>query len=169
VELIAGVFRSIRRWFDPTDMQRVGSNPDYRFSLANERTYLAWWRTGFAAFAVSLGAGKIVPSLAKETRWPYTVLGAGFAVLGLVLVGYGLVRQRQVEAAITRGDFAPPNQVLIAVLTATSMLLGVGLLVLILEMLRQLVRNLYFARRRKTEARQARSNFAAEIRHTGFR
>jgi hypothetical protein len=41
------------------------------------------------------------------------------------------MRQRQVEAAITRGDFAPPNEVLIAVLAATSMLLGVGLLVLV--------------------------------------
>jgi len=72
-----------------------------------------------------------VPSLAKGPRWPYTILGAGFALLGVALVGYGLMRQRQVEAAITRGDFAPPNQVLIAVLAATSMLLGVGLLVLV--------------------------------------
>lgn len=102
-----------------------------RTRLADERTYLAWWRTGFAAFAVSLGAGKIVPSLTRAPRWPYTVLGAGFALLGLALVGYGLMRQRQVEAAITRGDYAPPNEVVIAVLAGTSMLLGVVLLVLV--------------------------------------
>ena len=119
---------------EPTQAPRSRDVPvegTRRTRLADERTYLAWWRTGFAAFAVSLGAGKIVPSLTKGPRWPYTVLGAGFAVLGLVLVGYGLMRQRQVEAAITRGDFAPPNQVLIAVLAATSMLLGVVLLVLV--------------------------------------
>ncbi len=34
-----------------------------RTHLANERTYLAWWRTGLAALAVSLGAGKLVPPL----------------------------------------------------------------------------------------------------------
>jgi putative membrane protein len=102
-----------------------------RTRLADERTYLAWWRSGFAAFAVSLGAGKIVPSLTKVPKWPYTILGAGFAVLGVAFVGYGLMRQRQVEAAITRGDFAPPNEVVIAVLAATSMLLGVALLVLV--------------------------------------
>jgi putative membrane protein len=34
-----------------------------RTRLANERTYLAWWRTGLTAFAVSLGAGKLVPAL----------------------------------------------------------------------------------------------------------
>jgi len=111
--------------------QRRAGRGDGRTRLADERTYLAWWRTGFAAFAVSLGAGKIVPSLTKGPRWPYTILGASFAVLGVVLVGYGLLRQRQVEAAITRGDFAPPNEILIAVLAATSMLLGVALLVLV--------------------------------------
>ena len=30
-----------------------------RTRLANERTYLAWWRTGLTAFAVSFGAGRI--------------------------------------------------------------------------------------------------------------
>jgi hypothetical protein len=30
---------------------------------ASERTYLARWRSALAAFAVSLGVGKIVPSL----------------------------------------------------------------------------------------------------------
>jgi len=42
-----------------------------------------------------------------------------------------LMRQRQLEAAITRGDFTPPNEVVIAVFAATSMLLGVALLVLV--------------------------------------
>ena len=104
-----------------------------RTRLADERTYLAWWRTGFASFAVSLGAGKVVPSLTKEPRWPYTILGAGFALLGLAFVGYGLIRQRQVEAAITRGDFAPSNEVVIAVLAATSIVLGVALLVVVVR------------------------------------
>jgi uncharacterized membrane protein YidH (DUF202 family) len=34
-----------------------------RTRLAGERTYLAWWRSALAAFAVSLGVGKIVPEL----------------------------------------------------------------------------------------------------------
>jgi hypothetical protein len=32
----------IRQWFDPEDVRWVGTTPDYRFSLANERTFLAW-------------------------------------------------------------------------------------------------------------------------------
>jgi putative membrane protein len=39
-----------------------------RTRLANERTYLAWWRTGLTAFAVSLGTGKLVPALTDEAR-----------------------------------------------------------------------------------------------------
>ena len=58
-----------------------------RTRLANERTYLAWWRTGLTAFAVSLGAGKLVPALTDESRWPYVAVGIGFAVLGLAFVG----------------------------------------------------------------------------------
>jgi len=39
-----------------------------RTRLANERTYLAWWRTGLTAFAVGLGAGKLVPELSSGTE-----------------------------------------------------------------------------------------------------
>ena len=36
-----------------------------RTRLANERTYLAWWRTGLAAFAVCIGIGRIVPGVSR--------------------------------------------------------------------------------------------------------
>ena len=38
------------------NISRLGEAPDYRFSLANERTFLAWIRTalGFLAAGVAL-------------------------------------------------------------------------------------------------------------------
>jgi len=39
-----------------------------RTRLANERTYLAWWRTGLTALAVSIGFGKIVPGVSDVAR-----------------------------------------------------------------------------------------------------
>ena len=36
-----------------------------RTHLANERTYLAWWRSGLTCLAVAFGTGKLVPSLSK--------------------------------------------------------------------------------------------------------
>ena len=32
-----------------------------RTHLANERTYLAWWRTGLGCLAAGIGAGRVVP------------------------------------------------------------------------------------------------------------
>ena len=70
-----------------------------RTHLANERTYLAWWRTGLTALASGVAIGRVVPSLTHQTRWPYAILGAGFALLGIVAVAYGLVRQQAVRDA----------------------------------------------------------------------
>ena len=102
-----------------------------RTRLANERTYLAWWRTGLTAFAVAIGAGKLIPALTDVASWPYTVLGVGFAVLGIAFVGYGFRRQREVERAVRRGEYVRPDERLIAVLTAVGVVLGVFLAVLV--------------------------------------
>ena len=102
-----------------------------RTRLANERTYLAWWRTGLTAFAVSLGAGKLVPALTDETRWPYVVVGVGFALLGVAFVAYGYRRQRLVESAVTRGEYARPDERLLGALTRVGILLGFALLLIV--------------------------------------
>ena len=102
-----------------------------RTRLANERTYLAWWRTGLTAFAVSLGAGKLVPALTDETRWPYVVVGVGFALLGVAFVAYGFRRQRLVERAVARGEYVRPDERLLAGLAGIGILLGLMLLLIV--------------------------------------
>jgi putative membrane protein len=78
-----------------------------RTRLANERTYLAWWRTGLTAFAVAFGAGKLLPELTKGTKWPYEVLGVAFGLVGVAFVLQGYLRQRRIEDALARGDYVP--------------------------------------------------------------
>lgn len=102
-----------------------------RTRLANERTYLAWWRTGLTAFAVSIGSGKLIPALASGATWPYTAIGIGFAVVGVFCSGYAFWRYREVEDAISRGEFAAPGDRLVAVLSGVGAALGV-LLVIVL-------------------------------------
>ena len=102
-----------------------------RTRLANERTYLAWWRTGLTAFAVSLGAGKLVPALTDESRWPYVAVGIGFAVLGLVFVAYGFRRMRDVDAAIARGEYARPDERIMGFLAVAGIALGLALLAIV--------------------------------------
>jgi inner membrane protein YidH len=90
---------------------RVAAEPDEardatrRTRLANERTYLAWWRTGLTTLAVSVGAGKIVPELSGGPRWPYELIGVAFAVSGIAFMAYGYVRHKEVDAALSRGDY----------------------------------------------------------------
>jgi putative membrane protein len=111
---------------------RVAEDATRRTYLANERTYLAWWRTGVTCLAVSFGAGRIVPALGNHTRWPYAVVGAGFALLGVAFMWVGARRQREVRAAVARGEFAELDDRLTNALTAAGVVLGLGILVLVI-------------------------------------
>ena len=59
-----------------------GRHPDYRFTLANERTLLAWLRTGLALVAGGVAVATYAPELG--VRW-----GSAVAALALVLAGLG--------------------------------------------------------------------------------
>ncbi len=48
----------------PKPWREQGQDPDYRFSLANERTYLAWIRTALALLAGAIGIDQLMPDLA---------------------------------------------------------------------------------------------------------
>ena len=75
-----------------------------RTRLANERTYLAWWRTGLTALAVSFGAGKLLPELSGGANWPFELVGAAFALIGVVFMVYGYVRHNEVDRALTEAS-----------------------------------------------------------------
>ena len=102
-----------------------------RTYLANERTELAWWRTGLTALAVSLGVGRLIPELGGGPNWPYAVIGAGYAVLGTGFIVYGSWRERAVRRAIDRGEYAYPDTRVFAGLTALAVLLGIATFLLV--------------------------------------
>lgn len=103
-----------------------------RTRLANERTYLAWWRTGLASFAVAVGTGKVVPELSHGSDWPFVIIGALFALLGSACVVYAFVRQRNVDRALARGDYAPPDERIVAGIAIAGTLLGLALVAILL-------------------------------------
>jgi putative membrane protein len=102
-----------------------------RTRLANERTYLAWWRTGLTTFAVSLAAGKLVPELSSGAAWPYEVIGIAFGIVGVLMIAYAYVRQKQVEEALERGEYAPLDGRAGLFFAAVGVLLGLGTIVVI--------------------------------------
>jgi putative membrane protein len=94
--------------------------------LASERTVLAWLRTGLTATAVALAVGKILPDLRSGgATWPFVVLGAGYALLGVLIVLYGLRRGREVDRAIQAGEWLSPDDRAMWVIGTLTVLLGV--------------------------------------------
>lgn len=100
--------------------------------LASERTMLAWLRTGLTATAVALAVGKVIPDLTGTRHsWPFVALGIGYAVLGVVLVVFGLWRAQAVDDAIREGRFvvAGPGAWLLGAAVALLSLASVVVLV----------------------------------------
>ncbi|HET9565265.1 MAG TPA: DUF202 domain-containing protein [Mycobacterium sp.] len=94
--------------------------PDYRFTLANERTFLAWQRTALGLLAAAVAVVQFVPELTVPGA--RHVLGVFLAVLATLTAGMGLLRWRQVDRAI-RSDMPLPRH-------PTPAYLGIGLIVI---------------------------------------
>jgi putative membrane protein len=123
----------------------VGSEPDSvgagydetgdatrRTLLASERTLLAWLRTGLTVLAVALAVGKIAPDVAgTSNKWPFAVLGTGYALLGVGVVAYGLWRGRAVDRALRAGEWLNLDDRAMWAIGLTTVVLGLATAVLI--------------------------------------
>jgi uncharacterized membrane protein YidH (DUF202 family) len=104
-----------------------------RTTLSGERTLLAWWRTGLASIAVGIAVGRLVPELNPDNKiWPYTVLGAAYAIYGIALIIYGSVRGREVEFAARTGSLSNPSSIATWMMAVGAVALGIGTLGLII-------------------------------------
>jgi putative membrane protein len=102
-----------------------------RTRLANERTYLAWWRTGLTSLAVCVALGRVVPGVSDVTAWPYQVVGAAYGIVGIGFILVAHVRVRMVERAVDRGDFARLDDRLATIMLAVGVALGAATVALV--------------------------------------
>ena len=91
--------------------------PDYRFTLANERTFLAWQRTALGLLAAAVAVVQLVPEL--SVAGARHALGIVLAVLAILTAGMGILRWQQVEKAMRRNQPLPRHP--------TPVYLGIGL------------------------------------------
>ncbi|WP_326691447.1 MULTISPECIES: DUF202 domain-containing protein [unclassified Streptomyces] len=111
-------------WFAPQRIREEGSTPDYRFSLANERTFLAWIRTALALVA----GGIAVDQFLTDLRWGVRTTIAIVLLAGAVLCALRAVNHWvRCERAMRRGEDLPASRfpVLLALGTAGAALLVV--------------------------------------------
>lgn len=84
----------------------VGEEPDYRFTLANERTFLAYIRTSLAFFA----AGTAILSFFNHVighRALVVIIGSGLYALGVFTAASCYWRWRRLEEAMRLGRPLP--------------------------------------------------------------
>jgi putative membrane protein len=122
------VFSAIRQWFDPRRIDEVGATPDYRFSLANERTFLAWIRTGLALIAGGLGVAAFVPS----HKWGYVreVMAIVLILLGASVAIRAVDHWARSERAIRLGQPLPRSR--FPALLALAVAVGAALIVVLI-------------------------------------
>jgi putative membrane protein len=102
------VWQAIRRWFDPREVRSVGTTPDYRFSLANERTFLAWLRTGLALIAGGLAAAQFLPPL--PVIHLREVIAIALLLLGATVAVRAVDHWARTERAIRLGEELPASR-----------------------------------------------------------
>lgn len=83
--------------------------PDYRFTLANERTFLAWIRTALALIAGGVAIVQFVPAFGI----PGVRHGLSLALTagGGVLAALAVRRWQRVQAAMRRNENMPPTHI----------------------------------------------------------
>ena len=103
------------------------ATPDPRFTMANERTFLAWNRTALAL----IGAGLVVEQFLDTGRSVRLVLAVPLILLGAAIAGGSYSRWRSNEAAMERGDALAPSRMPLLIAAAFA-LLSLGALILAL-------------------------------------
>jgi putative membrane protein len=113
-----------------------------RLHQANERTMLAWVRTGIALMAfgfaiarfgvflrqvAAIGSVPLRGSTSLGSAW----IGAALVALGMIANLLATVRYGRVRAAIERGEVGAPSGVLVYVFGTTATLVGLVMTVLL--------------------------------------
>jgi putative membrane protein len=108
-----------------------GTEPDPRFSFANERTFLAWSRTALALVVAGLGIVQLLPPFPGVPEGRH-LLGVPLIVLGAVLAVVAYAEWVRNQHALRRGEPMPKSNmpwILAATITGMAIVSAIVLLI----------------------------------------
>lgn len=117
--------RMLPRRVIPPDPRLQGSDPDYRFTLANERTFLSWIRTALALAAGGLGAVTLLDDFPGEE-----LLGLALLTLSVLTAGLSYRRWALSETAMRMQQPLPQSWLPMALAIGVA-LIAIGSAVLV--------------------------------------
>ena len=116
---------------EPPGEANDGTEPDPRFTFANERTFLAWSRTALALVVAGLGVVQLLPPF-PGVPWGRYVLGVPLIVFGAVVAVTAYGEWVRSQRALRLGQPLPRSvmpRLLTVVITAIAVIAAVVVLV----------------------------------------
>ncbi|HUC57732.1 MAG TPA: DUF202 domain-containing protein [Streptosporangiaceae bacterium] len=89
-----------------TSTEPAVTEPDARFTLANERTFLAWSRTSLALVAAGLAIAQLLPPF-PHVPWGRAVIATPLILLGAVLSAASFFEWKRNQRALRFGGPMP--------------------------------------------------------------
>jgi putative membrane protein len=111
------------------------TEPDARFTFANERTFLAWTRTALAFVVAGLGVVQLLPPF-PGVPWGRHLLGVPLIALGAVIAVVSYTQWVRAQRALRRGEPIPRSvlpQLLAVTITALAIVAAIVLLLSAIE------------------------------------
>ena len=105
--------------------------PDPRVQQANERTFLAWVRTGLAIGAIGLGTAGLLPD--TDPAWVRPAISLLVTLLAICTLWWALRRFRSSQRAIEAGEPIPALQQAPWLAGALAVALAVAVVVLLVS------------------------------------
>lgn len=118
----------VRRHLVPDDPRSVGNDPDYRFTLANERTFLSWVRTSLALSAGGLAAVTILDDFPGEE-----FLGIALLSLSFVTAATAYRRWALNERAMRLDEPLPPSRLPMFMAIGVALVAVLAVVLLVVE------------------------------------
>lgn len=105
--------RFLRRWLAfsmrrERRLEQIGSDPDPRFTFANERTFLAWNRTALALIVAGLAITQLLPPFPGVPLGRH-LIGVPLIALGAILAIAGYLEWRRNQWALRHAQPLPPS------------------------------------------------------------